>query len=319
MSTVFFFSMEFSKGMIEDVETGMRRRLGEDGGGMIASKKRRTRGRRKGPIKFAAICVAALVLTLFFGGGNAPVQILRRKETTTIPFNSDGVAHSAENLIVVACHSIAKRTFSPVTLPRDVLSLTRKEAEQMDEQWHLLDYQKNSGIAAGILLHISEGIRLALLDPKSLLLFSGGQTRVGAGPGISEGSSYYTVAERLGMLDDSEVSARTGVEEFAKDSFENLLFSVARFHEITGRYPQHITVVSFTFKKHRFANLHAKAIKWPVERFSFVGVDPPENLGFNLEKATAGEVKNSLKPYENDLYGTFSTFPTLPANAHRAR
>lgn len=34
-------------------------------------------------------------------------------------------------------------------------------------------------------------------------------------------------------------------EEHARDSFENLLFSVCRFRELTGSYPQNITVCSF--------------------------------------------------------------------------
>ena len=55
-------------------------------------------------------------------------------------------------------------------------------------------------------------------DPDALLLFSGGQTRADAGPGISEGASYYTQAEVMGMFEGhGDVVARTAVEEFAKD------------------------------------------------------------------------------------------------------
>lgn len=34
-------------------------------------------------------------------------------------------------------------------------------------------------------------------------------------------------------------------EEHARDSFENLLFSVCRFRELTGSYPHNITVSPF--------------------------------------------------------------------------
>jgi hypothetical protein len=48
-----------------------------------------------------------------------------------------------------------------------------------------------------------------------------------------------------------QVRARTAAETFARDSFENLLFSIARFREITGSYPKQITVVGYDFKKQR--------------------------------------------------------------------
>jgi hypothetical protein len=48
-----------------------------------------------------------------------------------------------------------------------------------------------------------------------------------------------------------QVRARTAAETFARDSFENLLFSIARFREITGAYPKQITVVGYDFKKQR--------------------------------------------------------------------
>ena len=41
---------------------------------------------------------------------------------------------------------------------------------------------------------------------------------------------------------------RAVVEDFARDSLENLLFSIARFRQVTGRYPARFTVVGFDFK-----------------------------------------------------------------------
>lgn len=61
------------------------------------------------------------------------------------------------------------------------------------------------------------------------------------------------------------------LQEHARDSFENLLFSVCRFREATGHYPAQITVASFEFKHARFADLHLKALQWPLQRFRFLG------------------------------------------------
>jgi hypothetical protein len=60
-------------------------------------------------------------------------------------------------------------------------------------------------------------------------------------------------------------------QEHARDSFENLLFSVCRFREVTGHYPRQITVASFEFKHARFADLHLKALQWPRQSFRFLG------------------------------------------------
>lgn len=51
---------------------------------------------------------------------------------------------------------------------------------------------------------------------------------------------------RVGKGED--VKSRALTEEHARDSFENLLFSVCRFRELTGKYPQNITVSSVYFK-----------------------------------------------------------------------
>ena len=81
------------------------------------------------------------------------------------------------------------------------------------------------------------------------MFYSGPQT---------ESQAYYHVADAMNLWpDNSSVRARTSTEEFATDSFENLLFSICRFREITGSYPKEITVVSFSFKRRRFEMLHA--------------------------------------------------------------
>ena len=135
-------------------------------------------------------------------------------------------------------------------------------------------------------------------DPSSLLLFSGGETRRDVGP-ISEAASYYFLAKHNHWLPegDNVENPRTFLEEFARDSFENLLFSLCRFREITGRYPAKVTVVGFDFKSKRFTDLHAKALGIPYHRFQYVGLQPT-CPNFDHAKAERGEmlVRKNLRP-----------------------
>ena len=81
------------------------------------------------------------------------------------------------------------------------------------------------------------------------------------------------------------------------------MFSICRFKEVTGSYPSKITTVSFSFKRKRFESLHAPALRFPGEDFHFIGFDPPESTGFNLQRATEGEILNAAAPFESDPYG----------------
>ena len=103
------------------------------------------------------------------------------------------------------------------------------------------------------------------------------------------------------------VRARTTTEEYATDSFQNLLFSICRFYEITHIYPTKITLVSFTFKQHRFESLHLNAIRYPISNFEYRGIDPSTTItGFDLETSTKGEYTNSVVPFMSDPYGCHS-------------
>jgi hypothetical protein len=82
---------------------------------------------------------------------------------------------------------------------------------------------------------------------------------------------------------------RTTTENHALDSLQNLLFSIARFHEYTGRYPVHITVVGYKMKRRRFSELHRSAIRWPEASFDYVGIDPERE---ELTVAQQGEVRS---------------------------
>ena len=81
---------------------------------------------------------------------------------------------------------------------------------------------------------------------------------------------------------------RATTEDFALDSYQNLLFSIARFHEYTGHYPRFITVVGYEMKRRRFIDLHRAALHWPASRFNYIGIDAE---GEEALKAKEGEVR----------------------------
>jgi hypothetical protein len=55
---------------------------------------------------------------------------------------------------------------------------------------------------------------------------------------------------------------------------------------VTGNYPNHITVVGFGMKRKRFEELHLRAIRWPEERFDYIGID----VDGDTSSSYAGEV-----------------------------
>ncbi|KAL0560372.1 hypothetical protein IC582_000773 [Cucumis melo] len=190
-----------------------------------------------------------------------------------------------QNLVMVAGHSV-------------YVSSSCEKVEKEDS-WVLESYQKHPGQAATFISHIKEGVEIAAMDDAALLLFSGGETRKNAGP-RSEAQSYWAVAESKGWFGNKEnVRSRALTEEHARDSFENLLFSICRFRELTGKYPQNITVVSYDFKERRFANLHRSAINFPKSRFFYAGT--PASMT-SKEAALKGEALVRAQ-FQDDPFG----------------
>ncbi|GES74061.1 transmembrane protein [Rhizophagus clarus] len=176
-------------------------------------------------------------------------------------------------------------------------------SEENEENWVLEDYQKGNGQVKAFIEHIKKGIELVKENDESLLIFSGGQTRPFAGP-RSEAQSYYILAQslNLNLSTNSTTSLNTRIitEEYARDSYENLLFSICRFNEYTNSYPRNITVIGFQFKKKRFSELHRFALKFPLNRFDYIGIDPENASPLGR---FVGESVNSLGPFKQDLYG----------------
>jgi hypothetical protein len=135
-----------------------------------------------------------------------------------------------------------------------------------------------------------------------VLIFSGGETR-NTGGARAEGPSYWALADSLGLLEGYAQYSTT--ENYARDSYENVLFSICRFKEFTGRYPEAITVVGYAFKERRFATVHREAVRFPEERFSYVGIDPLFAPPGKVDEMRGFEKGLSLVPFEVDPYACF--------------
>ena len=214
-----------------------------------------------------------------------PIRNRLRRRQFSIPLSKNNFEHS-RHAVIVTGHAALRVENMHI-------------ADHSDIGWYLLDYQKNVGYPEIIKSHIEKGIELIADDPSSILLFSGGETRRDVGP-ISEALSYYMLANIKNWLPKS-LQSRVFLEEFAKDSFENLLFSICRFKEVTKHYPTKITVVGFNFKSKRFTELHRSALSFPLNNFTYVGLHP-QNPAFNHKSAEAGEHVAVLE-FQTDPYG----------------
>lgn len=146
--------------------------------------------------------------------------------------------------------------------------------------WSLYEYQKKN--INSFISHIEKGLEALALDEKAVLIFSGGQTRISAGP-RSEAASYYQLARHLirtnkifnRRYDDNLISSilsRIVTEEYARDSLENLVFSICRFKSVTGIEPEKISVYGYASKEKRFRELHTKSINLDLRSFYYYGV-----------------------------------------------
>ena len=102
------------------------------------------------------------------------------------------------------------------------------------------------------------------------------------------------------------VRLRAYTEEHARDSYENLLFSLCRFHELTGAWPRNVTVVGYEFKRRRFEELHRAAVAFPASRFAYVGTPAA------TPRAEQGEA-TAAAAFREDPYGCG---PALRAKRH---
>jgi len=169
-------------------------------------------------------------------------------------------------------------------------------APDRDENWWLQSFQ--TGEPPFYLEHIRCGVELAAAQPRSLLIFGGGQTRLEAGP-RSEGQSYWALADHFAWWRKAGVRDRATTEEFGRDSLENIFFGLARFREATGHYPTSLELVGWAFKRERF-DFHRQTARWPGnDHYRYHGVNNP----VDLEGALRGEAR-ALAEFRQDPFAT---------------
>ena len=172
------------------------------------------------------------------------------------------------------------------------------EVSRLESSWFLEDYQQVKGRAETFVEHAKVGVMEAANNPKALLVFSGGKTRKSAGS-LGEGTSYWEVARAnrwFGKADS--VAPRAFTEDFARDSLENVMFSITRFHELTGKVPRKLTVVGYEFKRDRFVDLHRAALRFPRDRFVYIGT----GAAGTEERSAASEIEVRAQ-FKADPYG----------------
>lgn len=236
-------------------------------------------------------------------------------------------------LLIVPCHSIWNVDVNTV----------EENLGQLPEHWYLAPFQHEGRDHIAFIKHSILAIEQLVQDTEhQLLLFSGSQTKKVAGP-ISEAQSYYYMARKIllwaasnkkfprslevehiiinscqniiNKLNHMKISVDElftnfiSTEEFALDSFENLIYSIYRFQQITKKYPEQITIFGFGFKKKRFLDYHSKAIDFAIDNITYVSIDPVPDykdsyrLDAYLKDLLLKEEENALKLFRNDWYG----------------
>lgn len=195
-------------------------------------------------------------------------------------------------LVVVCCHGI----------------FMGEPHQMVDEnQWVLQPFQRSDPLVnkpsehETFIQHILTAATITHNDPRTLLVFSGGKT---TNAPRAEAESYGIILKHI--VDNNAVLFPAGVryalETYATDSYQNLVFSIIRFRQLTGAYPRSITVVTHAFKERRFLELHAPAIKWPNHRIRVQGLNPPFVLD-ELNFVQRGEFERAYRCFAEDPYG----------------
>ncbi|KAH7920695.1 hypothetical protein BV22DRAFT_1122630 [Leucogyrophana mollusca] len=262
----------------------------------LVSLRSRSRLTNLGVLLLSAFAGISFLYNLAFILSSPPsyppfsVHVAPKSILSTIARN--GSIESLAHLIIVPGHAI--------------WTGTKPEHISDESRWILEHYQQGGGRVAAFTKHILRGAELALGDERSLVVFTGGQTRLHST--TTEAESYIRLALVTGAFQTTaspeasqpSLFARATTENYALDSYQNIVFSIARFHEYTGRYPEKITVVGYEMKRRRFVELHRRALRFPEDRFHYIGIDPS---GEGSSGAQEGEFRNGFTPYSVDSYG----------------
>ncbi|KAK0108306.1 hypothetical protein ONS95_003122 [Cadophora gregata] len=210
------------------------------------------------------------------------------------------------HLIIVCCHAIYTGSSTPAPLSSSSSQSSSSTDPSHPSNWLLAPFQTDE--VPTFIEHIQAGLKLLASSsssyssttsdelqssasepaPDSLLIFSGSKTR----PEInkSEARSYldYCLANSFwGILPPEtqtthhnnestreDLNDRILIDEQALDSYHNILFSLLLFFKRTRTWPLNMTIISHEFKRARFMDLHIPALRFPLHRVQYVGIDP---------------------------------------------
>jgi len=181
-------------------------------------------------------------------------------------------------LIIVPGHASFKASIG-LPLPKDFIE---------DEYWALQPFQK--GEPPYYVEHIKRALEVA--DASTLIVFSGGRTREESGREWSEAKTYNEIAKTLPHYGTSRIE----LEEYARDSFQNLDYSAKLFTHLLGHPPRSITVVGWKFKEER-NRFHAQTLGIDPSRFEYIGVNDPSANAY--DEAIEGEKAILQKFHDN--------------------
>lgn len=141
---------------------------------------------------------------------------------------------------------------------------------------------------------VETGCRLMGSHSYDVLSFSGGHSRPDNDPPLlnSEAKGMYDFAEAKGWLPNCGII----LEEFARDSFENVFYSLLLFHKEFKAWPTRVGVISMPHKSIRYM-LMATGLKIAPTQFSFheVGAVTP------IDKNCINEMTNMVKVVDTSM------------------
>eukprot|EP00917_Polyrhabdina_sp_WS-2016_P025062 GHVP01054021.1.p1 GENE.GHVP01054021.1~~GHVP01054021.1.p1 ORF type:complete len:344 (+),score=52.99 GHVP01054021.1:13-1044(+) len=247
---------------------------------------------------FSSITIMVIILGYLLGLGSHKYNYDRFPVTFSKVPSISASPENLKNLIIVPGHAI---WMCNNLINGKKRSLTLEDSPLSDKCLLMEDYQKDTSVGITIKKHIIRGLRELKDDKNALLVFSGGQTKIKAGP-VSEAQSYWYLANSFnwfGLRED--VTSRTTTEDHSTDSYQNLLFSICRFKEATGSYPEKITVVGHDFKERRYVDLHRNALGFPEDSFKYIGLKT--DGGPSMDSRYRLFEKRTYKEFEEDPYG----------------
>lgn len=205
-------------------------------------------------------------------------------------------SYNYKHLIVIPCHGIWK----------GCNGCCGDKAGELQDQWFLAPFQLEGQDHLCFKQHILKGIDIVKHDDSSILMPSGGKTK--SDTELSESESYMNLLSCLMSSDVKNYASRIVPEKYARDSFENVIFLICKFYEVTGKYPEKITIIGFEFKRSRFLKNHlSQALSYPIENVEYIGNSPtpPEEIKESyFKELDQSECNFAVNLFENDWYGT---------------